>query len=165
MCDFTAAWGWFAAMLVAIGGAISSALFGTAFYGVGPLHVLFYVGFIAAAGWVALAMAFATSLRKALDAYCACTKAVQACADACAGSIYKLLDMLQAGLGLFALACGLTFMTSNGVFAYIAFGLGLVATGLAIALTVALANTSKCQSSPTRTTPTPPIGTGTAPEG
>lgn len=165
MCDFTAVWGWLTAALVAVGGAVSSAIFGFVFIFAGPWQWLATVGFFATAGWAGLTAVFLAQMRDALDRYCECTARIQACADACAGTVRNLLGAIGFTLGLLILSGAIAAFTRNPITGLAVLALAAVLLGLAIALTVALANVSRCQSTPPPTPPTPPFGTGTAPTG
>jgi hypothetical protein len=165
MCDFTAVWGWLTATLVAIGGAVSSAIFGFVFIFAGPWQWLAAVGFFATAMWAALAAVFAVQMRDALDRYCQCTARIKACADACAGPARALIQAIGVTLTLLIVAAVVAAFTRNPISGGAALALATVLFGLAIALTVALVDVSRCQSTSPPTPPVPPSGTGTAPTG
>jgi hypothetical protein len=165
MCNFTAVWGWFAAALVAIGGAVSSVIFGVVFIYAGPFDWLGRVAFFAAAMWAAISVGLFVGVRDALDDYCRCTMRIQACVDACAGAVRGLLTAIGVTIGLLVIACvTAVFQLQVG---WVALALATALLGLVIALGIALADVSRCQNQPPTppTPPTPPVGTGTAPTG
>lgn len=167
MCDFTAVWVWLTVALVAVGGVVSSAIFGLAFIAPSPWQFLGVIGFFATAGWATLTGFFFVAMSQALASYCRCTARIQACADACAdtGTVSKLLEAIAFFLSLiipFALGAAASV---NAILGFAVVGFALTLLGLAIALTVALVNVSRCQSTQSPAPPSPPTGAGAAPTG
>lgn len=155
MCDFNAVLAWVIAAMVALGGAISSVIFGLVY----PLWAT--AAFWAAAGWCGVTLGFAFAAAEALRTFCNCASASSACAGPC--------SMLRTLMGMFIadmfVAIGLCIATAssgwNPWFAALFLFEAAIVTGIAFAIIVNLVSLSSCIARSTPPTPpTPPDGTG-----
>jgi hypothetical protein len=159
MCSTDAIRNWFIAALVALGGAISSVILGIAYPLIAPIC------FWAAVAWSALTLTFTFAATSALDAFCACAAASEACTGLC-GQLRSLFSafiaFVFAGLGLAIWAA--THPFANWIaFAFTVAAMG--ALGFAGAIISLLFSLGSCQSRSTPPVPPPTggPGTGTAP--
>lgn len=162
MCDFSPVRNWLIAMMVALGGAISSVILGVAY----PLIAA--ACFWAAFGWAAGALGFGIAASLALDTFCKCASNSPACVSTC-GTMKSLMSALIPTLFVgMAMTGALAFSGApvNWMLAVLA-AAGILALGLAATLLGLLVDLGKCQSVTSLPIP-PPIGgsgSGTAPVG
>jgi hypothetical protein len=157
MCDFNPVRNWLIAALVALGGAVSSVIFGL-------VWPLFAPGaFWAAAGWCALTIGFVLAADSALRAFCACASGSSACTGPCS-TLRTLMTMLITAMIVAAAVCIATAVQGynpwlGGLFLVDAF----IVTGIAIAIIAYLVSLASCIAR--STPPTPPGGTGVGTSG
>jgi hypothetical protein len=156
MCNFSPVWGWIAAVLAAVGGAVSSAFFGFAWMNAGPLAFLGHIGFFATAMWASLALLLNTSLSSSLSSYCACTSRFPSCASLCS-TLTGLVAVLNMLLSMTLVVAGVLGFWSNRGLAVALFALVIALAGFAVAILAVAAALASCQPA---TTPGAPPGSG-----
>jgi hypothetical protein len=163
MCDFTPVRNWLIAVGVLIGGAVSSAMFGWAWsYAKVPWGaIVSSIGFWAALTWGTAAMAaLGFGFKGALDTFCACTASKPICAAACADANAAYGGLMLALFGFNALSFGCAaYGAPTPLLILLAVSIAAVLAG-SIALTLAAAKLSSCQSGASPTPPPPPTGGG-----
>ena len=165
MCNFGPVWGFLAAYLAAIGGAVSSAYF-AGFWVKTPLAYIAAIGFTAAAVWAGVAVALGRGpLLGALNTYCTCTSAIARCASLCTAfrAALTVLDIALSIVGIFSIVMAIwPAPAAYGVLLAMVLAISLAS----IALLVIAGMLASCQ--PAAAPPMPPItppapGPGTAP--
>jgi hypothetical protein len=155
MCNFGPVWGWFAAFTAAIGGAVSSAIFGFAWVNAGPLRDVARIGFSATAAWLVSAALLGIGLFAALTTYCACTSALPTCASQCSKEKTAISIIFGLSPGAIIAAIALAFSLDSGEAAFVLSVSMLAISGAWLAVLVLAAMLAACQPAP------PPTSSGT----
>ena len=153
MCSFAPIWGWLAAFLAAVGGAVSSAFFGAAWLNGGPLVYLASIGFSATPMWATIALFLVIGLVNALVNFCNCTSNVPSCAPCF--TLRGLIGLLTALLGVLVGLAALEAFLLDGLLGLGVMALAVAIAGLAIAILIMAGTVAACQPAPT------PSGSGT----
>jgi hypothetical protein len=159
MCDFNAVRNWLIAATVALGGAISSVIFGLVF----PLWAS--GAFWAAVGWCALTIGLILGASAALDGFCKCASGSSLCGQPCA-MLRTLMTALNIAMSVAALLAGRAALQGwspwfAGLFLVDAF----IVLGIAGAVAANLVNLGSCvarSTSPPRPAPAGGTGVGTS---
>jgi hypothetical protein len=154
MCDTSRIIGLLTLVLVLLGGAVSSWIFGLAWQHGGWLAWLALVGFGAAITFSVTAMASLFAARDALDAFCLCAANIPACAGPCAALRRDIVFL--AGLLTVAVAANVAAVFASTAAAVVLFVLALAALGVAIAIIASAVALGNCQSAVAPPMPPPP---------
>lgn len=152
MCDIKPVVAWLIAAAVAIGGAVSSVIFGI-------VYPFWYTGaLLAAAGWCVAALAFALAASDALNKFCTCASSSSACAGPCS-ALRTLMELLIATMLASAGLCGVAATQGWNPWFGVVFGFDAVwLSGLVFDIIYQVINLGSCIARST-----PPDGTGAPP--